>query len=428
MNEPQTDIYVVIADDANNAEQRTAKAKKQANDDMKRYEKYVNEMHHRLPGSYDKLVRFLERGTCTCHDIQPARHVSSCEAWKEARKLGKGKARRKSTRMNNGDQKHVEQAPCDCSAQGGHCNCQKSDTSVKIFLHEGRRHVHETCTCNYNNIPHHCNTDPMQNVVRIYEIQHPDADVWNIICKRAQYDGKDDEPQHLQWRNKAWKQLLRVHQYDAADPEDFENLKVRLYSRSDIFKEDMIPDIDEESNREFASEQRLRCVPNRPSRVITVSHLSPSIAKLLGAHFDISADFFNRHLPGTEAISGRLTSQLPSSVQIDFDELYESQLEFRDFSPPTEKSPQSVAKLGHKLIKKSIQKHCLFQVGWDHFPIKRRDFFSSITNIKLKSGYEVLLREQSEEIKNVFQFNLAHRISVFSKPDKYPTTGKCTST
>jgi hypothetical protein len=71
-------------------------------------------------------------------------------------------------------------------------------------------------------------------------------------------------------------------------------------------------------------------IPKKPCRVITVSHLSPNVAKLLRSKFKISADFFNRHLPGTGAISGRLISHLPSAVQIDLDELYESHNTFED--------------------------------------------------------------------------------------------------
>src|SRR5205823_5966766 len=68
--------------------------------------------------------------------------------------------------------------------------------------------------------------------------------------------------------------------------------------------------VDRETPLEQSPEDIL---PSKPCRIITVSHLSPNVAKLLGSKFNISADFFNRHLPGTEAISGRLISRLSLS-------------------------------------------------------------------------------------------------------------------
>src|SRR5205823_1059494 len=64
-------------------------------------------------------------------------------------------------------------------------------------------------------------------------------------------------------------------------------------------------------------------------RLITVSHLSANVAKLLGGLYNIHADFFNRHFPGTEAISGRLLSRVSSAIQIEFDELYETNADFQ---------------------------------------------------------------------------------------------------
>jgi len=54
---------------------------------------------------------------------------------------------------------------------------------------------------------------------------------------------------------------------------------------------------------------------------------------LLEAAYDIPADFSNRHLPGIEAMSDRLTLRLLSSLQMDFDEIYESTVTFSKIWP-----------------------------------------------------------------------------------------------
>jgi len=56
--------------------------------------------------------------------------------------------------------------------------------------------------------------------------------------------------------------------------------------------------------------------------------LPHTMGDLLEAAYDIPADFFNQHLPGTEAMSDRITSRLLSSLQMDFDEIYESTVTF----------------------------------------------------------------------------------------------------
>ena len=79
----------------------------------------------------------------------------------------------------------------------------------------------------------------------------------------------------------------------------------------------------------------------------------------------------------------------------------------------------------HYVINKAIREHFRFPVGWDYFPISKKDFEDSKSNVSLKSGYEVLLREDTErEVKNLFQFNLQHRISIFSNQPTHPQTGK----
>jgi hypothetical protein len=125
-------------------------------------------------------------------------------------------------------------------------------------------------------------------------------------------------------------------------------------------------------------------------------------------------------LPGTEAISGRLISRLPSAVQIDLDELYESYYEFDAVW-----GDKNVVDDGHKIIRDAIHQHFRFPVGWDYFPITDADWKDSMQNVALRSGYEVLLREGVEaQVKNLFQFNLQHRISIYSNPPKHPRTGK----
>jgi hypothetical protein len=47
--------------------------------------------------------------------------------------------------------------------------------------------------------------------------------------------------------------------------------------------------------------------------------------------------------------------------------------------------------------------------------------------VKLRSGFEVLLRDQGDTMRNVFQFNLGHRISIFSEPVGHPRTGPYSS-
>jgi len=54
---------------------------------------------------------------------------------------------------------------------------------------------------------------------------------------------------------------------------------------------------------------------------------------LLEAAYDIPADFFNRHLPDTEAMSDRIILRLLSSPQMDFDEIYESTATFSKVWP-----------------------------------------------------------------------------------------------
>jgi hypothetical protein len=77
---------------------------------------------------------------------------------------------------------------------------------------------------------------------------------------------------------KDWKKFLLANSYRAGSPTEFEKLQKKIYlnSTADVQTNDHITD---------PFEQKLPC------RIITVSHLSPNVAKLLGAQYDISADF-----------------------------------------------------------------------------------------------------------------------------------------
>jgi hypothetical protein len=215
-----------------------------------------------------------------------------------------------------------------------------------------------------------------------------------------------------------WDEFFNAESYNASDLGEFEKLQDCLYSGK--FESDE-GDSEDEAEPVVPSDEPL---PTKICHLITVKHLSPRVAKLLGAKFKISADFFNRHLPGTEAISGRLISRLPSGVQIDFDELYESRLTFSELFPDAKVEDQDdLAMEGHKQIRESMKDHFYFPVGWCHFPISKEGWLSSTRNVKLKSGYEVLLGEEGKHLENVFQFNLNHRISIFSEPVGHPQTG-----
>lgn len=216
-------------------------------------------------------------------------------------------------------------------------------------------------------------------------------------------------------KERQYKNFLKVEQYDAGDKAMFEDLKKKFY---EDWKENQsggnpsggTEDVDDSDLEDDSDHMR------KPCRLITVEHLSANVAKLLGGVYDVPADFFNRHLPGTEALSGRLISRLPSSVQIDFDELYESSKSFSDVWPNHDILD------GHKFIQDTMDQKFLFRdAGWDYFPVSEHDWKSSLDNKRLSRGFEVLT---NDGLKNVFQFNLTHRISIFSQPPRHPTTGQ----
>jgi hypothetical protein len=198
-------------------------------------------------------------------------------------------------------------------------------------------------------------------------------------------------------------------EFHVSNQSDLHNLKIKL--AIDVQQNNQTGRNSENAERE--DEGGIFDTPEE-CRVITVSHLSPEIIRLLGGIYDIAADFFNRHLPGTEAISGRLISRLPSTVQIDFDELYEGTKSFSYLFPKSDDVK------GYKKIDKAIKQNFLFRNGWDYFPVTDMDWEQSRRNSHLSSGYEVLMED---DLKNVFQFNLAHRISVYSQPPRHKKTG-----
>lgn len=325
---------------------------------MWNYKKYVDDLSHRLPGSFSRLDRFLNRGNCECfaeyREVRTPKHV-----WNSFQKAGK--------------EEKVAGKPdraCGCIETGGNCTCQ----------------VEKDCKC--TRCPNDCKTHSLNESVQIYTIDPDEND---------------------------WSKFLKVKKFETTKPEDFEKLKKFLFDREF--------DPQDDSNEVETQTSDDDPIPTKRCRLITVNHLSPKVASLLGGKFNISADFFNRHLPGTEAISGKLLSRLPSSVQIDFDELYESRLEFDDLWP----GDYDAIKLGHNLIKQSINNHFLFDVGWDYFPVTKTEWLSSIHNVKMKSGFECLQRDEGQQSKNVFQFNLFHRISIFSQPVGHPRTGQSTT-
>ncbi|KIW35071.1 uncharacterized protein PV07_01792 [Cladophialophora immunda] len=315
-----------------------------AEEDMRDYKDYVDTLCNRLPRSFERLKKFLERGNCRCTD--------NCQCFFRAPQEDVGS--------------------CTCIATGGNCDCTETEDPKEKDPQTNYPRVIGSCSCprrtyHANRTPDQLENPSVDECVRIYSINPKQQENWD--------------------------EFLKVVEYRASDPTDFKRLQTRLL------------------------------LPQDECRIITVSHLSPNVTKLLGAKFQISADFFNRHLPGTEAISGRLVSRLPSSVQIDFDEIYESSLRAGELWPEAKLDTQDdYAIEGHNSIRDNIEKHFLFPVGWDHFPISRQDFIASTTNVGLKSGYEVLLKDHNDKMKNVFQFNLLHRISIYSEPVGHPRT------
>jgi Mg2+ and Co2+ transporter CorA len=269
--------------------------------------------------------------------------------------------------IKRGNCQCLEESNGTCSSQGMLCRC-------------------DTSSCHCKEDPPRCHSNPVPHKVRIYDI-HPEEKTWEDFLEMDQLEnGK--------------------YYYDAGNPDHFLRLQEKLGSNAGINQDD-----------EGEFEEYLE---HSPCRLITVNHLSPNVAKLLGGLYDIPADFFNRHLPGTEAISGRLISRLPSSVQVDFDELYEGRDSFDELWPN-----RKIIE-GHQIIRETMAQNFLFQdVGWDYFPVDNEDWDDSFSNTTLSSGFEINENRGPNKLKNVFQFNLNHRISVYSKPPGHPNTGQC---
>lgn len=229
----------------------------------------------------------------------------------------------------------------------------------------------------------HCFTHRLKHRVRVYDIDTTASDFDKYLKK----PGPDHQGQNY---------------FDAGVEDQLEELKVNLWNGILAEKQER------ETNDSAGHGTKENTVRDTHFRLITVSHLSANVAKLLGGIYDIHADFFNRHLPGTEAIAGRLLSRVPSAIQIEFDELYEAHSTFKGIWESDE-MPEGLR--GHQLIKDALDQNFLIpQAGWDYFPISERDWNRGRGNTPMSAGFEDI------DAKNVFQFNLAHRISVYSIP------------
>jgi len=319
---------------------------------MEEYEKYVDELCNSYPMTYHKLKQFVKRGNCWCDRTKKPNSATFLTTPTTG------------IPTTNGPISSL----CECTQLGVLCTCKH---------HDACKCVQDSKNCDYQKTNH---------VVRVYDI-NPQA-----ITEESDI-----------------KNFLKVYEFDAGREGHLQKLKERLLDKEWSKLWEQVNDREDEEYYQIFGSKGLPC------RLITVSHMSPNVAKMLGAHFDIPADFFNRHLPGTEAISGRLISRLPSSVQIDLDELYESTATFKSMWP--NRDPND----GHKLIVKAMEEQFLYRNnGWDYFPISFKDWWSSRDNETLSNGFEVL---KQDDLMNVFQFNLTHRISVYANPPGHPNTG-----
>ncbi|KAK4445681.1 hypothetical protein QBC34DRAFT_441512 [Podospora aff. communis PSN243] len=254
---------------------------------------------------------------------------------------------------------------CACTTIGMICTCKKAADGHDCQCGKGSSRKEQ------------CNTRRVEHQVRIYDLDRSEAtsgDFWKFL--RVPEGGRENQDY-----------------YNAGNPDEFNKLKRKLWDHYDN---------DSEAKRNGSAQH---------CRLITVNHLSANVAKLLGGRYDIPGDFFNRHLPGTEAISGRLISRLTSALQVDFDELYESSEKFSDLWRGWNMLD------GHDIISESLRQNFLFyeHVGWDYFPTAQDDWLKSQNNTPMSSGTEA-------ELENVFQFNLTHRVSIYSNPPHHSST------
>src|SRR5438045_3685781 len=92
-----------------------------------RYQMYVDKLDERLPGSYNRLKRFLESGSCTCRRSLQNQTVF-----------------------------------CTCADEGGKCTCAMNNW-------KGKQHVCQACSEPSGGI-YDCETTRIDDVVRVYEI------------------------------------------------------------------------------------------------------------------------------------------------------------------------------------------------------------------------------------------------------------------
>lgn len=154
--------------------------------------------------------------------------------------------------------------------------------------------------------------------------------------------------------------------------------------------------------------------PENGYRLICVSHLFPEIACYLGIKYDISADFFHRHMPGTEAVSGKLPSANSSqySTQFEFDELYEADKRFQDYWP------QLNDKYGWQIINIAVNRGAYFNLAYDYRPMDDSTFSRCHELMNKLSG-----AGSRPEPRNYFRFYIHQRASVFIDEPGDPRTG-----
>ncbi|OCK72983.1 hypothetical protein K432DRAFT_430807 [Lepidopterella palustris CBS 459.81] len=143
-------------------------------------------------------------------------------------------------------------------------------------------------------------------------------------------------------------------------------------------------------------------------RLICVSHLTPSTAEFFGDRYDITADFFNRHLPGTEDLSGKLPSSSQWSLQVEFDELYEAKKSFKNIWPNLPIWD------GSRIISNAVSKRLFLRPIWDYQPIDDDTFAESYDDMKRMSGHDSRWGSSKRPL-NYFHFYLQQRVSVYLK-------------
>lgn len=133
-----------------------------ADEDMRDYKAYMDELCHRLPRCFDRLRRFLERGNCKC--------TTDCQCF----------------------QRSTEQdGSCTCIITGGNCTKTKKDGTSKNDTDE-----HKCCECPRrtsldSRIPDHHEKPALEDCVRIYSINPKQESDWNEFLKVDEYRASD---------------------------------------------------------------------------------------------------------------------------------------------------------------------------------------------------------------------------------------------